>query len=419
MTVEQSGLPVAGCSVVVGPFARRQSVQYDEPIATFLKAALALNKAVTQQKGLEPLLSTATYDYGFDTPDWGWEEIGKRLEEVEAGLDALPAERRPFVGDLLKSFNMMVREGLGESIPYGDRVATYLQVPGERIAQSTIDRLADELRQRLSEAGYPDDLSVAIPQWREGQMISGPGLAAQGQAFLDRARAETQRRIWPLPDGHNVVLTFPQNYPYRGYSDYSRNYQGRVFLNGDVEWELPSLKHVVCHEAFPGHQTFSAIREYLFRHGEMPVEGTLYFSNTPITPIVEGICEVGQEALGMMETVDDWINESYSRYSRAISTNLCFDDNEGLVDEETTVQTLMDSTYVSRVFAEKRYRFWTHPLWCTGFPHYYNGFEFMRESYHRMQDHLPAFFRMVYAEPHTVRTLREAIDAHLRNVETA
>lgn len=391
----------------------------EEVIGTFLQVALALNKAVGEVKGIEPLLSTATYTYPVPTPSWGWEEIGRQAEEVEAGLDSLSPRRREYVRDLLRAFRMMVREGLGEDIPYAERVATYLQVPGERVPQATVQALEDELRALLAEAGYGDDLSVAIPQWRGRQTVQGQALMDLARAFLERARQETERRIMPLPPGHQVVLSFPQNYPYRGYSDYARDYQGRVFLNGDIGWEVPSLKHVLCHEAFPGHQTYSALREWCYREGRLPVEATLYFSNTPITPIVEGMAEIGQEVLGLVETLDDRIYDVYNRFCSAVSTNLAFDCNADGMDKETAVARLMETTYVSRVFAEKRYHFWTDPLWCTGFPHYWYGREWMRECYARMKaaGRLREFFRMVYTEPHTVRSLREAVQFSLAEGE--
>jgi hypothetical protein len=279
-----------------------------------------------------------------------------------------------------------------------------------------VQALETELRSLFVEAGYPDDLSIAIPQWRESQTLRGEALVEEAHAFLNQAREDTDEHVLPLPEEHRVVLAFPKNYPYRGYSDYSRDYQGRVFLNGDIGWERAALKHLVCHEVFPGHQAFSTIREKRYRDGVLPIEGTVYFGNTPMTPIVEGICEVGQEILGRLETIDDRIYDLYNRYSSAITTNLAFDCNADGMDEETAVRQLMDAAHVSRVFAEKRYHFWTNPLWCTSFPHYWYGRELIRESYALMSDHLPAFFRMVYTEPHTVNSLRAAISRHLDRV---
>jgi hypothetical protein len=388
-------------------------VDRDHPIDLFLQIVLAMNELVGERTGIEPLLSAATYSYGISTPSWDWAQAGKRIEEAESALDALPPERAAYLRDFLKAFALMSREGQGEKIPYADRVETYLQVPGERLPTTVVQALETELRSLFVEAGYPDDLSTAIPQWRESQTVRGETLVEEAHAFLSQAREDTNKHVLPLPEEHRVVLTFPKNYPYRGYSDYSRDYQGRVFLNGDIGWERAALKHLVYHEVFPGHQAFSTIREKRYRDGVLPIEGTVYFGNTPMTPIVEGICEVGQEILGRQETIDDRIYDVYNRFSSAVSTNLAFDCNADGMDEETAVTRLVGATHVSRVFAEKRYHFWTNPLWCTSFPHYWYGRELIRESYKLMSDDLSAFFRMVYTEPHTVNSLRSAVASHL------
>lgn len=386
---------------------------FPEPIATFLQIALALNKAVAKRTGLEPLLSASIYDYGLEIPAWDWATLARKIEEVRAGLDELPKARRHFIQDLLDAFALMVREGEGEVIPYAERVATYLQVPGERVPEATLAQLEQELRGLLQEADYPDDLAVAIPQWRARQSIRGERLEQMGQELMAEAQRRTHANVVALPPQHRVVLTFPHHYPHRGYSDYARDFQGHVYLSGDIEWEIPGLRHMIAHESFPGHQAFSALREAGYRAGTLPVEGTLYFSNTPITPIVEGLCEIGQLVLGMVESIDDHIYEAYNNYCNAISTNLAFDCNAESMKAEEAAQRLVERTYVDRLFAERYAAFFTHPLWCTGFPHYWYGRQLMADLYRQMQHHLPEFFRMIYTEAHSVRTLRSAVQGYL------
>ena len=115
----------------------------------------------------------------------------------------------------------------------------------------------------------------------------------------------------------------------------------------------------------------------------------------------------------MVETVDDRIADVLNRFTSAHTTNLCFDCNADGLDKERAVVQMMSALSVSREFAEKRYQFFTDPLWCTGFPHYWYGRWLMRASLARMRVHVPAVVRMVYTEVHTVPTLRAAIDAYL------
>ncbi|MBM4456373.1 MAG: hypothetical protein FJ011_01200 [Chloroflexi bacterium] len=381
----------------------------EEEIRRFLQIALALNASVGQRTGVEPLLSTETYDYGFPAPAWDWEEIGRQIEELRPAISSFPAARAGFLADLTTSFEMMAREGQGDRVPYAERVVAYLQVPGERVPQATIAALAEDLRGLLVAEGYADDLAIALPQWIERRSIRGEALQTLAEELMEQARTTTNERIMPLPAEHRVELSFPKNFPFNGYSAYKRDYRGTVELNGDIGWHIPALKHLVCHEAFPGHQTFSALRELRYRQGLIPVEGTLYFSNTPITPIVEGAAEIGQELLGMVKTADDRLFDVYNRYQSACATNLAFDCNADGKDQETAVREYMALTHVPRGQAERRYRFWSHPLWQTGFPHYWYGREFMQECYQRMAADVPRFVEMIYTEPHTVRTLREAV----------
>ena len=385
----------------------------EKPIEDFLKIVLAVSRLVGERTGIDPLLSRTIYDYPVQDPGWAWPEIDRAIGRVANSLQSIPPHRSAFIGDLLESFHIMVREGKGESVSYPDRVQAYLQVSVEPVPQSTIETLQTELQEKLITHGYADDLSAAYRQWSKNCNIASEDLYRVGQELLNLARQRTKELVLADPQEHQIELNFPQNYPYNGYSDYSRGYRGRIFLNGDVQYTLAGLKHLICHEALPGHQLFSALREEYYGSGIMPVEGTVYLANTPITPIVEGNCEVGQHMLGMDDTPDDEIYDLYNRYASAISTNLAIACNSDGMDQETAVYHLKVEEFLSHEEALRRYAFFTNPLWQTSFPHYWFGREFMRSNFARMKDYLPDYYRMVYQEAHTVRTLSERIDRFL------
>lgn len=394
-------------------FRKAQDLDKGDPITGFLQIALALDVVVEQRTGTEPLLSAATYSYDVPTPSWDWDEIGQQIERVRSTLDVLPPDRAAYVADFLDAFSLMVREGQGDEIPYAERVATYLQVPDERIPASVIQSLENELRSLFLEAGYSDDLSIAVPRWRESQTITGGALLGEARSFLLRAREMMQSQVMPTPDEHRISVLLLEDYPYYAYSAYERDYWGQVRLSDDIGWELAALKHSICHEAFPGHQAFAAIREQRFRDGTFPIEGTLYYGNTPTSPIFEGVAECGVEILGMIDTIDDRIFSVYNRLCFAVSTNVAFDCNGDGMDKPTAVAKLVESLHVPMAWADQRYEYVVNPFWCTSFPHYWYGREFIKDSYETMKESLPVFFEMIYAEPHTVRTLRDAIQRHL------
>jgi hypothetical protein len=374
---------------------------------------LALNAAVFRQTGKAPLLSGNTYSYGFDVPSWDWDEIGRQIEETASALELLPENRAAYMRDMLDAFALMVREGQGDEIAYPERVSTYLQVPADRVPEHIVSALREELRSLLVQAGYPDDLSLAVPDWREAQTIEGDALIRLADSVLVQAREAMQSQIMALPKDHQVSVVLLSNYPYYAYSAYKRDYQGEVRLSGDIGWEIPAVKHSICHEAFPGHQTFSAITEQRFRAGVMPVEGTVYFGNTPNSPIFEGVSECGAEFLGLVNTIDDEIFNVYNRLCFAESTNVAFDCNADGLGKDAAIAKLVKALHVPSSWAEYRYHYVTDSLWCASFPHYWYGREFIKASYDKMEEHLPAFLKMVYTEPHTVRTLQNAIESYL------
>ena len=314
------------------------------------------------------------------------------------------ADRAEYCIDLLAAFAMMVREGQGERVSYADRLAAYIQVPAKKVPITHVDQIRLDLIAALHDCGYKNEFIDSINDWKHSQAVESGDLLRLGNKYMQQSLNRCLEMGLGIPDKHKITLEFPVNYPYRGYSNYQGNYRGQVFMSADIEWQRAGIKQVVMHESIPGHQAFSAIRDKLYRNKALGIEGTLYFANTPFTALVEGICEVGQQLIGLMTTEDDRIYDLYNRYTSAIATNLCFSCHlEGMSPEDAKVE-LMESTGVSRSFADQKLGFIMHPVWCTSFPHYWYGRELIRKVY---LDGLMApeeILRTIYSEPHTVRT---------------
>lgn len=385
----------------------------EKPLEDCIKIVLSVSRLEGDKTGIDPLLSRLVYDYEVPDPIWDWREIDRAASRLRKDLTSLSPARADFIGDFLTSFEVKTREGLGEVIPYQERVQAYLQVSGELIAEAVISTLRTSLQQKLTDIGFDQDLPKAYRLWTRSQLISKDDIFDRGRAILAETRRRTNLLVMESPPEHQIELNFPRNFPYNGYSDYSKGYRGRIFLNGDEEYTLSGLVHLICHEALPGHQLFSAIREKRYRDGLMPVEGTIYLANTPITPIVEGNCEDGQRMLGMYETTADEIYDLYNRYSSAVATNIAIACNADGMDRQTAVDKLVDLVFIDLEKASRSYAFFTHPLWQNSFPHYWYGRELMRQNYNLMADNLPEYYLMIYTEPHTVRTLQRRINQYL------
>jgi len=377
----------------------------------FLALANRLNRLVGEAKGTEPLLVhfiPITREEGRD-----WSEVLNGLQEVETSLAAwdLPDQRRQFFTDVITAMTMQCREGMGESIPYGQRVATYLGVPGEPVGEDLIAAMERALAALLAAAGHKGSLPAALQSWRAANRLAPEEFASRAGAMIADARRETHARIAALPDGTAAEFEPVRNVFYNGYSKATGLYRSRVMLNADLGWTTPALAHVVAHESFPGHSALNAIRQRHGLDGTLPPEAGLYFSNTPITPIIEGTCNLGMRLLGWCRTIDDEITDLEKRYRAGLSTNWVYRLHANGWSGERLVAEMMDRRGIPRIEAETHLRFLADPLWCTGIPHYYYGTEAVRDVFLRFEaaGRRAEFCDILYREVHTMGTFRRRV----------
>ena len=371
--------------------------------------ALALDIRLGEQHGLYPLLTREVYSYDIEPISSEWNALSEAIVSLQEDLSVEGGARADYCMDLLSAFAMMVREGHGEQVDYADRLAAYIQVPAKKISGTDVSQLRLDLAGALHDSGYKTEFIDSINAWKQAQAVESGDLLRLGNQYMEQSLYKCSEIDLGIPEQHKIELDFPTNYPYRGYSNYQGDYRGQVFLSADIEWQRAGIKQVVMHESVPGHQAFSAIRDKLYRNNSLGIEGTLYFANTPFTALVEGICEVGQQLIGLMTTEDDIIYDLYNRYTSAIATNLCFNCHLDGMSPDTAKIVLMEETGVSRSFADQKLGFIMHPVWCTSFPHYWYGRELIRKIY---LDRLMApeeILRTIYSEPHTVRTLSKKL----------
>jgi hypothetical protein len=372
--------------------------------------ALALDIRLGEQHGLYPLLTREVYSYDIEPISSEWNALSEAIASLQEDLSGQGGARADYCIDLLSAFAMMVREGHGEQVDYADRLAAYIQVPAKKISGTDVSQLRLDLAGALHDSGYKTEFIDSINAWKQAQAVGSGDLLRLGNQYMQQSLHRCSEMGLGIPEQHKIELEFPINYPYRGYSNYQGDYRGQVFMSADIEWQRAGIKQVVMHESVPGHQAFSAIRDKLYRNNSLGIEGTLYFANTPFTALVEGICEVGQQLIGLMTTEDDRIYDLYNRYTSAIATNLCFNCHlEGMIPEDAK-SALMKETGVSRSFADQKLGFIMHPVWCTSFPHYWYGRELIRKVY---LDGLMApeeILRTIYSEPHTVRTFCKKLE---------
>lgn len=371
--------------------------------------ANGLGRLIAQAKGTDPILVRFVPVERAEGRDWS--EILDGLEAVDAAIAChdLPPHRRAFIADILAALKLHCREGSGDVIPFSTRVATYVGVPGAPVDEQDLQVMEDEIAGLLRAAGYAGSVQSMLRDWRTKRRVAPEAFEARTRGLMDEARRATDALVAPLPPGTRAEFEPIRNVFYNGYSGATGTYLSKITLNADLEWTLPALKHVVAHESFPGHSALNAIRQHQGLTGELPPEAGLYFANTPITPIIEGTCNLGMRLLGWCQSVDDEIVDLEKRQRAGLSATWVFRLHQDGWTRERLIAEMMERRGVPQIEAETHFRFLAHPLWCTSIPHYYHGTEAVRAGYLRFKadDRLPELRQILYREVHTFRTFAQ------------
>jgi hypothetical protein len=296
-------------------------------------------------------------------------------------------------------------------------VRDIIQVDLQLIPPSEADRLRAELADGLGALGYRGTLRQQVDAWLAATSLTGDAVIEFGRGILERARADTIRLVTELPDGEGVdSFTGVRGVFYSGRSQYTGDYRGWLHFNVDKRWQRDVFVQVLCHEAYPGHQTFYTLWDQLFREGRWPLEAAFYTRNAPTNPIFEGGPEVAMHLIGW-DVGDEpaarslRLGQVYKDLGRIAMQNACLLVNTGEMTRAHAVD-LMDEHLVLRDDAERACDFFTNAVSRTHYPQYYYGRRIVDAALRRMEGDAASrarFIDILYRTPHTTRTFVDAI----------
>lgn len=276
----------------------------------------------------------------------------KDLQSQLTHIDLAP-DRRQYFSDYLTSICTFLNWRQAEADDgYASLVVGLLGVPGDPPPRAP---LLAEVRDLLEQAGYRGDLSDMLREFEAERTVAPDQVGAMLERCLAEARQITAERLFPLPEDFQFSVEVVSGAPYNAYCDYV----GRVVrINGDVPHTIEGLKHLACHEAYPGHSTHIWRREQLVRQGEMTEDGMLVVTDTPTSPIFEGIGEFGLTLVGWDSSIEERIAIATMRLRSGVGAWAGSLTAEG---DREGARALLER-YGGSAWAEARMRFLKLPL---------------------------------------------------------
>ncbi|GAC1329979.1 MAG: hypothetical protein NVSMB2_28830 [Chloroflexota bacterium] len=322
-----------------------------------------------------------------------WSHAREALETVQAQTATLADPvRRAFVEDTLVSLVTIVEWQRGDALPFRDRASRLL---GLDILPLPAAQLAD-WRQNVTHVRAAEDTRT----------LTEPHIHAILNATLAEARERATQNIGPLPERPLMSVDLVHDVPYTAYCDYLSN---TIRLNADQPFSAARLKLLILHEAYPGHDYHLAWRERDAHAGRQPVDSLLVITNTPSSPLFEGIGDNGAVFLDMLgaEEQDQFL---LSKLRSAACVNACLMLHEQHRSPEEVRDFLIEEGLGEPRWAETRLRFMQDSLRAPFIFSYYLGYVSVAEAYAGWRGPRATFFTCLYGQMHSPRSLRLATE---------
>jgi hypothetical protein len=335
-------------------------------------------------------------------PFSSWNEGETALRELAGRVHTLPEpDRRVYYGEFVDSLAALAQwHRRGAS--FTEQIARFIRVPAQPIGAERLDGYRQALTGWLAAEGYKGDLSSMVQAWEEVHRIPEEKLE---EVFMD-LQAEGRRRsltLFDLPDDPGMALVGKHGVSYNAYCDYVNR---KMYLNLDSSYTTVGMKHLVCHEIYPGHYVHMILRESLAAQGRAAEDVNLVVTDTASSATFEGIAEQGIHFLNWMTDVNDAIGMTLTRLRAALACSASW--RLHVVGElaEQVAAFLRVEAIANEGWVGARMRFLTYPLRAPFIFAYWYGDQAVEQVWRRVPaDRRPGFFPFLYTRLHSPRSL--------------
>jgi hypothetical protein len=333
-----------------------------------------------------------------------WTEVAKAIEKLEHRRSLLDEHDACYARGVLHALHTFARVRDEASISYLDQVRAYLQLTDIWVPADELTSLRNKLLNLLAQQGLPGELAGGLRAWESRQRVPTDAMDAIARPLIPASHEAAIARGIPIPS-HVEVSLVVHSTPYYAYAKYHGGFRGTIELSSDIAWTAESIKHSICHEAFPGHQGSAAAREAAIVAGNWGPLVLPGLANSPTSPISEGLAENGTAMLGWIVSADDELFAVHNALTFGALTNAAVLRHEYGEPRQAVIDFMIAEAGVSEAWARYQYGFLADPLWHTSFPHYWHGAKLIRAARQQYRGREEALYQILYRRPQTVETL--------------
>ena len=315
-----------------------------------------------------------------------------RLGEAVATLADGP--RKTFLEGMVTSLRVVVRLCSGASPSFEEKVADLVGARTGREDPAIIEDARSQLDGLLTRAGFTSgSLRERLVAWEDARAIPTENIETVFRELMAEAKARTDRLIFDT-GAYDMALNPVHNSYFTARCSFD---EGKMDLNMDISFTRASLKHLVCHEVFPGHSTQLLSTKASVDAGTAPLD-TLLITTDSITGCVqEGIGDQGVHLIDFVEDTDDEIHDQLRRLKSAAQTSAAWMLMVEGQPAEEVMTYLRDTALGQEAWVQGRLRMAAHPFRGPFISSYWTGNEAVREVRERVTpEQRPAFIEALY-----------------------
>jgi hypothetical protein len=343
-------------------------------------------------------------------------------DAIKADLDRLDAEvarlaagpRQVFLQGMLKSLHVAVKMASGASPSFEEKVADLVGAPTGREDPALIEDARGKLDALLRKSGFvTGGLGERVAAWEEARAIPADQVETVFRELMRQAKAKTDALIFDTGD-YDMKLNPVRGMMYTARCSFN---EGKMDLNFDLSFTRAALKHLVCHEVYPGHSTQLLSTKAAFDKGEAPADALLITTDAITGCVQEGIGDQGAHLIDFIEDDDDEIHVELRRVRSAAQTSAAWMLMVEGVPHDDVAHYLRTTAMGQEAWVQGRLRMAAHPFRGPFISSYWAGNECVRKVRERVtKAQWPKFLDTLYGHANSPASLsmfpQTVVEAH-------
>jgi hypothetical protein len=355
-----------------------------------LERASSAGRGALDSEGLVPIFLGADLVTPRAFADWA--AVHAALDELDPAIAALDAgARKTFLQAMARSLRAATRLFSGEPLDFATKLTDLVGVPAEPVPETTVAAIHEKLDALLAARGFKSGtLGDRVRTWERERILDPGDLPKVFAELMAVAKRRTDETIFDTGD-YTMALNPLRGVPYTARCAFD---DGNMDINLDVAFTRSALKHLVCHEVFPGHSTQLLYTRAVAERGESPLDALLCTTNAVTGCVQEGIGDQGIELIDWVEDEDDAAHIELRRLQTAGGTNAAWYLMTGAWTRDRAARYLRETAFAQDAWIDGRLAMAQHPFRGAFVASYWFGTEAVR----RVRERTPASERSAFVK---------------------